>query len=422
MRILVENSGYHLLNLGDVAMLQAGVERLSAHLPAAQIEVVTTAPARLARFCPQARPVLPDAQQKWRNAKTTRLPLSRLPAGWRDRCVLQGELLKMKDPERAWHNVRRAQAWSVSQDDGWKTWREFIQRFDAVVALGGGYLNDTFRLHLINVMLSLRLAQSLGKPTAWFGQGLGPLRDPALSAIVARALQAAEIVSLREEIAARQFTDAHNLDFSQFRVCGDDAFALLSQFQLTEESKAPLIGVNLRPASYAELDTNAMRTLRDVLLHFVQMEKGYVLPLAVSLPPSDDDAGSVRELFSSALLAETENVDSPTQLYTQVNRCRLVITASYHAAVFALAAGVPTIGLVASAYYEQKFSGLNAFFPHLLTPIQMNDEIFLSRLQTTINRLFNLSPAEKNTGRTTAQDLATRVDEAYKTFCHSLAA
>ena len=48
MRILVDQSGYDLLNIGDVAMLQSCVTRLRMQWPAAEIMVIAAAPGRLA--------------------------------------------------------------------------------------------------------------------------------------------------------------------------------------------------------------------------------------------------------------------------------------------------------------------------------------------------------------------------------------
>jgi polysaccharide pyruvyl transferase WcaK-like protein len=39
-----------------------------------------------------------------------------------------------------------------------------------------------------------------------------------------------------------------------------------------------------------------------------------------------------------------------------------LVTGSYHAAVFALSMGVPVVALVASSYYENKFTGVAAQF------------------------------------------------------------
>ena len=52
MRILVDQSGYDLLNIGDVAMLQSCVTWLRMQWPAAEIMVIAAAPGRLADYCP----------------------------------------------------------------------------------------------------------------------------------------------------------------------------------------------------------------------------------------------------------------------------------------------------------------------------------------------------------------------------------
>ncbi len=52
MRILVDQSGYDLLNIGDVAMLRSCVIRLRRLWPGAEIMVISHAPERLARYCP----------------------------------------------------------------------------------------------------------------------------------------------------------------------------------------------------------------------------------------------------------------------------------------------------------------------------------------------------------------------------------
>ena len=45
-----------------------------------------------------------------------------------------------------------------------------------------------------------------------------------------------------------------------------------------------------------------------------------------------------------------------------MQRCRLVITGSYHAGVFALANGIPVLGIAGSSYYVDKFEGLADMF------------------------------------------------------------
>jgi colanic acid/amylovoran biosynthesis protein len=59
----------------------------------------------------------------------------------------------------------------------------------------------------------------------------------------------------------------------------------------------------------------------------------------------------------------TAAIETPEDVIRQIGKCRVVVTGSYHAGVFALAQGVPVVGLVQSAYYEQKFAGLQERFP-----------------------------------------------------------
>ncbi len=57
MRVIIDQSGYELLNIGDAAMLQSCFIRLSKQWPAAEIGVICDAPQRLGRFCPGAKAV-----------------------------------------------------------------------------------------------------------------------------------------------------------------------------------------------------------------------------------------------------------------------------------------------------------------------------------------------------------------------------
>lgn len=58
MRILIENGGYRITNMGDLAMLQIAVSRLKDLWPEALIEVFTSRPDLLTKFCPEVRPVV----------------------------------------------------------------------------------------------------------------------------------------------------------------------------------------------------------------------------------------------------------------------------------------------------------------------------------------------------------------------------
>ena len=54
-----------------------------------------------------------------------------------------------------------------------------------------------------------------------------------------------------------------------------------------------------------------------------------------------------------------QRFDSPMQMIRKIQRCRLIVTGSYHPAVFALAKGIPAIALVKSVTYINNCSFAN---------------------------------------------------------------
>ena len=69
-RIVVEPSGYACLNMGDVAMMQVAVARLSELWPHATIEVVTSRPDLLQRYCPSVVPLAAEARGDWLSGRS----------------------------------------------------------------------------------------------------------------------------------------------------------------------------------------------------------------------------------------------------------------------------------------------------------------------------------------------------------------
>jgi colanic acid/amylovoran biosynthesis protein len=62
----------------------------------------------------------------------------------------------------------------------------------------------------------------------------------------------------------------------------------------------------------------------------------------------------------------------------------VVVTGSYHAAVFALAQGIPVVALVSSTYYEQKFAGLSELFAGGCTPVALDTRVDVTIPSTVI--------------------------------------
>jgi len=69
----------------------------------------------------------------------------------------------------------------------------------------------------------------------------------------------------------------------------------------------------------------------------------------------------------------------------RVGQCRLMVTGSYHAAVFALGQGIPAVGLTRSAYYDAKFVGLNEQFGGTMRIVSLGEGDMETRLMRAVD-------------------------------------
>lgn len=88
-----------------------------------------------------------------------------------------------------------------------------------------------------------------------------------------------------------------------------------------------------------------------------------IVPVPISaFGPSDIDAISDLLVDFADRVDDRRGLDGPEDIVARAGDCRLVITGSYHAAVFALSQGVSVVALVGSPHYRSKFRGLEAGF------------------------------------------------------------
>ena len=80
-------------------------------------------------------------------------------------------------------------------------------------------------------------------------------------------------------------------------------------------------------------------------------------------------------------------------LIKQTARCRIVVTGAYHAAVFALAQGIPVVCLSNSPYYLAKFQGLEDLFGLGCATVRLSEPDLPARLAAAIERTWNSAEA-----------------------------
>jgi colanic acid/amylovoran biosynthesis protein len=129
------------------------------------------------------------------------------------------------------------------------------------------------------------------------------------------------------------------------------------------------------------------------------------------------DGIGIREVVGPT--AGRQELHSTAELREQVRRCRTVVTGSYHAAVFALAAGVPVVCLSKSSYYDQKFSGLAALMPAgAVTLVRLSEGT--DGLAPAVASAWELGRAHREAVLACARELGTRSQDLWREVCASL--
>jgi polysaccharide pyruvyl transferase WcaK-like protein len=395
VRILVDQSGYDLLNIGDVAMLQSCVTRLRRQWPQSEIMVIAHDPALLAAYCPGSRAI----SRVFADRPPARLLPSKLRLAAEQGWKIAGPYAARRPGAPAGRPRTAVQA---------------VRAADLVVASGGGYLTDTFWWHAAGVLSLLSLAQRLGKPTAMFGQGIGPLRGRALRRQARAVLPRLTVLGLREDRAGPGLARSLGVPPSAVLVTGDDA---LEQAGGTAPAQCgTALGFSLRVSGYAGLDAAAAASVCEVVLAAGRALGAPVTALPVSRYAADGDLRVLRAAAGRGPAGagiEVTDLDTPGALWAAVANCRAVVAGSYHAAVFSLALGIPAVCLTRSAYYDAKFSGLVSLFPGACQMIGLGGPGWAAGLREAIGRAWRLPPADRGAARAVAARLQGAGRDAY---------
>jgi polysaccharide pyruvyl transferase WcaK-like protein len=387
LRILIENSGYALLNMGDVAMLQAAVSRIKTLLPSSELRVLTNAPQRLQKFCPGCHPVSAAAFAGWRHAKV--FPCSYKFVGDRAKQTLRNwdVGIRFRFPALALALMRFNATLSAHDVASVNEFLDEIKSSDVVVAAGGGYFTDSFPFHAEGILETLRVAQSRGKPTALFGQGLGPLTDAPMRKRLGQIFQHARVIGLRERRAGPAFLKSLGVDPARVRITGDDAIELAHA--KTPPAMGGALGLNVRVTEYSGVTAAQLAIFHSVLPKLLQEFGVPLLSIPIETKPADSDVDAIRKAVPGNLLEDPVfTPEEPSQLVERTGRCRLVITGSYHAGVFALAQGIPVVGLIGSEYYADKFLGLQTQFGEGVCTVNMAGPDAAGLFEKSVRRLW----------------------------------
>jgi colanic acid/amylovoran biosynthesis protein len=415
MRILLDNSGYELKNLGDIAMLQIAISRTRELFPDAELHVFTTQPAGLKRYCPGVIPVTSNGRSLWFQIWNIFGGLHKfVPNNFQIHLRLLEQILRNKYFcfVKPWI-VRRFNKRNVNTAE-MDTFLSLLDSMDIVVATGGGYITDAFESHATLVLSVIGLAQERNIPTYMFGQGIGPLQSAWLLGLCKQTFPRLKCLALREGRGSLPLLASIGVSTSGCYVTGDDAIELAHRGR--PEKLGNALGINMRVASYSDVGVQLLDQVREVLTLSCDKHKAPLVPIPISMYAEESDITTINKLtgaFDSRIL---DTLDTPAKIIENIRRCRLVITGSYHAGVFALSQGVSVIGLAKSQYYQDKFNGLAAEFKIGCYVIDMRNHDFSQLLEDCIDEAWDAAPENRASLIEQALDQLEKSRQAYKTL------
>ncbi|MGZ4617719.1 MAG: polysaccharide pyruvyl transferase family protein, partial [Frankiaceae bacterium] len=290
---------------------------------------------------------------------------------------------------------------------------------------------DPFWWHGIGVLSVLEMAQRQGKPTAMFGQGVGPLTHRGLVRMARRVVPDVDVVGLRERVRGPRLLEAIGVSADKLRVTGDEALELAvpagpapagpaHEDATREAGNARGLGINVRVAAYAGVAADLLPVLAAAVQRAADAFGAPVVPLPVSLYPEDAEPDAIAEIIPAGRLvpepALRMTLQTPADLVTAAGKCRAVLTGSYHAAVFALAQGVPAVCLVNSPYYAGKFDGLAGLFPTTCSIVNLQDATLPATLDQALAAAWRTSRRARELARRSARAQLQAGRDAYEYF------
>lgn len=394
MNILIENGSNQLDNLGDIAMLQVCVERLRHQWPEATLRVITRDPAGLGNHVPNVAPVSIEYPAAWsvlRAAiaaplpKTLRKLISRLEA-------------------RAARRLPAAYRDLLTQS---------VTAADLLVHSGAGILADPFPAAAARRMALLAEAADQGIPTAMFSQGIGPLTVPELKRAAEAVLPRLSLLCARDMESAVFLTRTLGMDPARVRFTGDDALAVGYLSRPAELGWN--LAVNARRSAYSNIRRADLRWIALQLGDIRQQllgDEAKVVPVAIHQLDRRPTQQLTQAIPEDRRLA-WHSMDAPSMV-AAVGGCRLVVCTSYHAAVLALAQGIPAICLYRTAYYRAKFNGLCDQFPDACRRVNLADPQARKQLNEFATDLLSRAEEARASALRSTADQIERSEDAYE--------
>lgn len=238
-----------------------------------------------------------------------------------------------------------------------------IRSADGVAVAGGGNMASTWPLHIYERSTIAQLARLFNKPFVVSGQTIGPHLTEADASLVADLLESARLVGLRER-------DSHAFS-ARLGVPGELLTQTIDDASFLAIDDAPTVALPERPYCVVTMaahingeDPAAFDGRMAQLLDSVAAHTGLDIVFFAHYGSmrQDEAIGDtiVHNRIRARMTAHNARVfpttDSPAAA-ALARGAALSISSRYHPAVFAVSAGVPTVGIAVDDYTTTKLTG-----------------------------------------------------------------
>jgi polysaccharide pyruvyl transferase WcaK-like protein len=233
-----------------------------------------------------------------------------------------------------------------------------VEGVDLVIAVGAQYMADSCRDDAIRVLNRLEAAMHAGAVTAMVGQGFGPIDDTELQARSRAVLPFVDLIFVRERLAAPPLLASFGVDSSRIVLTGDDAVEMA--YRARGATGGDAMGVSMRVAHYSGVTGRDLEPVGAAIRESAAKHDALLMAISISQSHYERDDDAFDQLVDGyRRTARTRwRYDSPDDIIRRVGRCRIVVTGTFHTALFALAQGIPAVVIAKSRAYVNKFEGL----------------------------------------------------------------
>ena len=399
MRILFDQSVHDHRNSGNNALLEVTRTRFRMFWAQARFDVLSISPYFCQVYLDDVNPVAPEnfSERQGRLTAIFKLipkPIWRLVFELREQLKREktGELTStVKDggPDQANVNLEAEVGESgVGAADLYPA----MGQYDLYVPTGGGYLCDSDKRFLFALFDRLEAAHAKGVLTVMVGQGIGPLEDLELRKRASEVLPKLDYLLTREEKLTRPLLDSLGVPAEKVLMTGDDAIE--PAYLARKEKIGTGIGLSLRVAAYTDFHRGHINAIRPAI--FAAAAKYKATLVSAPIDANDADKEFVAELMHGyhRIFSNWRKFESTAAIIDRISHCRIMITGTFHGAVFALSQGIPVIGLANSIEYRNKLSGLaTEFGAEGCQILMLKDESLDENLRKAID--FTWSSAER---------------------------